>query len=409
MRPQALNSVTAVSEAEWITLTGTADIDSDHRYLRFREHLEPGENLLITTRTTEGLRGAAHGAMSTPASGLASNPWKLLGAPTALRLKEDDAEGAALRREHFAVALAAADRRSLDRDESIWEALTRGLGPCFTVRGFDRSELILPPGVDGGERERTSAALVSAIQHEAVLCGAGSVVFPFVAPDERVLRGVLAECGFRSGVVTGVSQFTTKGCTSYDDYLARLTSRRRSRYRHEEQELRDSSLSLAEVRLHDHVERIASLEAQTVAKHGGRPDPAIIARSRALMARLMPDEVNVPAVADDDGNLIACGLHLLGGRSVLAMAYGCDYGVDERSMSYPWTCFYHPIRSAVRNGLESVRLGFEAFEAKVIRGAEIEVRETWVWLPNSAALNRLGSLLEFLHGRNTEYFAGLVG
>jgi hypothetical protein len=45
--------------------------------------------------------------------------------------------------------------------------------------------------------------------------------------------------------------------------------------------------------------------------------------------------VHISAV-ERDGEIIACALLLQGAKSVLCLSYGCDYGVADRSMSYPW-------------------------------------------------------------------------
>jgi predicted N-acyltransferase len=220
-----------------------------------------------------------------------------------------------------------------------------------------------------------------------------------------LLRESLAEAGFRGGALTGASWIDVRGCGSYSEFLARMPTRRRRRYRLEEQELRQAAgFSVGEVSLADNAERVAVLEAQTLAKYGAQVDPEAIRQTRIELVSRLPDAVRISAV-ERDGQIIACAMHLQGHKSVLCLSYGCDYGVPDRSMSYPWAVFYHPVQMAIAHGADMVRLGLEGFEAKTMRGAVVEARELWVWTPDTTTLGRLGDLLDMVSARNTEYLA----
>lgn len=409
-RVSVLRSVDDVPAAEWEELAQQADIDLSRGFLRFREFLEPGASALLTISSAGRLRGALHGVLSVRESGLTSDPWKFVSAEAVLRLRDDEAaaEAARLRRLQRELACAAAGEHA-DRDTPPWQVLTRGIGPCFVVREFDRSELLSHPEASPAETERLAEQLVLAAQAMVLDNGAGAVAFPFVSPGDGLLRQVLAAAGFRGGAMTGASWIDTRGCGSYQEFLARLPTRRRRRYRLEEQELAQAAgLRAGEIDLLENAERVAALEAQTMAKYGGQPDQEDIRRARVALAGMLPDAVRLCAV-DRDGAIIACALHLRGPRSVLCLTYGCDYGVADRSMSYPWAVFYHPVRMAIAAGAGALRLGLEAFEAKTIRGAVVEARELWVWTPDPGALGRLGELLDMVGARNAEYLARFPG
>nr|ACZ13462.1 hypothetical protein [Streptomyces luridus] len=404
-----LSSVDEVGPAAWEELTKAADVDSSHGFLRFREYVEPGRSVLFTLGPPERPRGALRGVVAVPGSGLTSDPWKFVGSQAVLRLDAgtDEAEAASLRRAQRDLVRAAADpagRAGDDGGEPLWQALTRGLGACLVVREFDRSELLCHPEADAAEARSVAARLVRAAQTSAAEHGAGAVAFPFVSPRDTLLRSVLTEAGFRGGAMTGASWVETGGYGSYEEFLAVLPSRRRRRYRLEEQRLLEApDLTTAEVDPVRNAARIAELEARTLVKHGGLADAEAIRRARIELADRLPDDaVVIPAVIRD-GRIIACALHLRGPRSVVFMTYGCDYDVEERGPAYPWAAFYHPIRTAIAHGASSVRLGLEGFEAKTRRGAVVEARELWVWTPDAAALARLGDLLELVGERNTSY------
>lgn len=405
-----LRSVDDVPAAEWDELTQEADIDFSRGFLQFREYLEPGESVLLTIRSAGRLRGALRGVMTVPGSGLTSDPWKFISTEAVLRLREDEDEARAtrLRRAQRALVRAAAGKGA-DGDAPPWQWLTQGIGSCLVVREFDRSELLCHPEADTAETEHITARLIHEAQAIALDMGAGAVAFPFVSPREGLLREALAAAGFRGGALTGASWIDVRGCGSYTEFLARMPTRRRRRYRLEEQELLQADgFSVGEVGLADNAERIAALEAQTLRKYGAQADAEAIRRTRVELASRLPDAVRISAV-ERDGQIIACAMHLQGPKSVLCLSYGCDYGVTDRSMSYPWAVFYHPVKMAISAGSDSLRLGLEGFEAKTIRGAVVEARELWVWTPDTAALGKLADLLDMVGARNTEYLARFPG
>ena len=405
-----LRSVDDIPAAEWAEIAQQADIDLSRGFLQFREYLEPGPSALLTIRTAGRLRGALHGVMSVQESGLTSDPWKFITAEAVLRLEgdEDTVEAARLRRVQRDLVCAAAGEHA-DGDTPLWRVLTRAFGPCFVVREFDRSELLFHPETSPAEAERLAEQLIRGAQAMVLDNGSGVVTFPFVSPRDGLLRQTLAEAGFRGGTMTGASWIDTQGCDSYQEFLARLPTRRRRRYRLEEQELLQApDMRAAEVDLLENAERVAALETQTMIKYGGQPDPEDIRRARVALAGMLPDAVRLCAV-ERRGQIIACALHLQGHKSVLCLTYGCDYGVPDRSMSYPWAVFYHPVRMAITAGAGALRLGLEGFEAKTIRAAVVEARELWVWTPDSAALGRLGEVLDLVDARNTGYLARFPG
>ncbi|MFG2985021.1 peptidogalycan biosysnthesis protein [Streptomyces sp. NPDC048258] len=408
---EILHTVEDIPSAEWNELTREEDIDSARGFLRFREYLEPGDGVLVAARRAGRLVGALRGVVAVPHSGLSSDPWKFVTSDAVLRLgegpQEDPVSAAALRGLRDELVLGTAARTAAPGTTGtgapLWQALTRQAGPCLVVREFDRSEVLADPGLDPAQRELVVAHLVRQAQISAAGHGAGAVAFPYVSPSDTVLRRVLAECGFRGGALTGASWIRTGGFTTYEEYLESLPSRRRRRYRQEEEQLRASGLAAGEVGLRENAGRIAVLEANTLVKHGGKPDAEAIRQARVALAGMLPEAVRIPAVRRDDGEIIACAMHLLGRKSVVFMTYGCDYSVEDRAGAYPWAAFYHPVRTAVESGVPAVRLGLEGFEAKARRGAVVEARELWVWTPDRGLRGRLGELLDLVGGRNTAH------
>ncbi|MEU9301681.1 GNAT family N-acetyltransferase [Streptomyces sp. NPDC048269] len=408
------DSAAHLTTAQWEDLYGSGYADRGHGYALFRERVEAGPSALVTAADGTGWCGALHGAVTTPASALFSHPWKLLTAEQLRRPEEDGGQQAC---ETHAALLRTALGESAGPDGLAVPdaaALTAVLGEAVVFRGFDSTEAGLRDGLDAPARRRTLRALLAHTQ-DAVRDGlAGAVCLPYVRPQDTDLRAVLAELGFRSAVLTGVSDFDLGGVSSYATYLEALPSRRRRMYRKEEQAVADSALSLGVWPLDGNVERVVALEARNIAKHGGLPDREALIAARSAMAGLLGDHLRVPvavrtgAGAGDD-ELAACGIHMADDDSYCVLMYGADESVSDAGPVYPCLTFYEPLRHAADHGLRTVRLGFEAFSAKLRRGARLSRRETWLWTPDADRLAALHRVMEFLSARTSTHFERLTG
>lgn len=405
------DSVTDVAERDWAELGGTHRVDSCHGYLHFREHVEPGRPVVVTAHDAQGLSGALHGAATTPGSGLFSHPWKLLTAPQFRRAEGDgeDGDGAAARAEHAArvgeVCGAAPPPASALQADGVpgAGALTAALGEALVIRGFDTSQAQLRTEPDAEAARRTALALLRALQTSVREGAAGAVALPYVREDDAPLRAALTEAGFRSARLTATTEFEVPAGMSYEELLTGLSRRHRHRYRKEEREFGAAGLRLEHRELADVVQRVAELETSNTAKHGGRADREKVAAARTAMARLLGKRVRVP-VAVRDERVLACGLHLADGGDYCVLLYGSDAeGAEQLSTAYPCLTFYEPLRHAAAHGGARVRFGFEGFGAKLIRGATLRARETWLWVPDPAELDAVHRLLRFLESRWTAY------
>ncbi|ORT57361.1 GNAT family N-acetyltransferase [Streptomyces sp. CB03238] len=400
-----------IPPADWRIVAGDDRLDLAHPYLAFREHVEPGRPVALTLADQHGPAVAVHGALTTPSTALFSHPWKMLTSPQFLRADERPAEAAALRAEHTALIEAVAGPATAPgsgETPAPHLALSRALGEALVIRGFDSSEVIRRPDLPPAARLRASTDLIAAAQ-DAIRDGlAGAVVLPFVDPGDQELRQVLGARGFQQAELTAISLFDLSRHPSYDAFLASMPRDRRYRFRSEPRALETAGLRLETVRLDDTVERVTELEVATARKYGGTPRPDALLATRRAMAGLLGHAIRVPAVRRPDGTIIACGLHLADGQAYYALVYGCDYGDPERSTSYQCVNFYDPLRYALDNGIRRVRMGFEAFAPKLLRGARLVPRETWLWVPDRRRLEALGRLLRFLGERCGPYLAALA-
>ncbi|MEV0224780.1 GNAT family N-acetyltransferase [Streptomyces sp. NPDC050704] len=405
MKTHLHDSAARLTAPQWAALYGTRHADRGHGYALFREHMEPGAPVLVAAEDDAGRCAALHGALTTAGSGLFSHPWKLLTSEQLLRPEEPGADRARADRERL---LTAVTGTAAQPDAA---ALTTALGEAVVFRSFDSTEAGLREGLTTEARHAALRALLAAAQ-DAVRDGlAGAVCLPFVRRDDLPLRTGLAELGFRQAALTAVSDFDLTGVSSYEEFLASLPSRRRRMYRKEGQAVADSPLTLGTWSLTGHVKSVAALEARNIAKHGGQPDPVALVAARSAMAELIGDRVRVPVVlrADEADEPAACGIHLTDDDSYCILMYGADETVPAGGPVYAHLTFYEPLRHAADHGLSRVRLGFEAFDAKLRRGASLSPRETWLWLPDAARLDTLHQVMQLLGTRTEAHFARLTG
>jgi len=392
-------SVGDIPADDWRALA--RGVDQSRAYLTYRERLEPGDPVLVVIRDSAGPAAALHGSLTTPRTALFSHPWKMLSSDQFLRLSgEADADREPVR-DH---------QRLLDEllgPGPRLEGFAARIGEAMVLRGFDTSAALLRSGLSEDAKLVATLILLRRLQGLVREGAAGAIVLPFVHPADALLRRALAETGFCAGVLTGASVFDLSGTRSYEDFVATLPGRRRYRYRKEQQAFASAGMTTRTVMLEDHLERLADLEANNIERYGGTPDRTRLAAVRAEMAKLLGPAVRVP-VAEIDGSIVACGIDLVDENSYLVLAYGCDYSVAEHQKAYPQLLCYDPIRFATSHGLTQVRLGFESFHAKVQRGARLETRETWIWLPSVSAMRPLTSLLAFLSTRTRAFFGSLV-
>ncbi|MDQ3402093.1 MAG: hypothetical protein M3548_01685 [Actinomycetota bacterium] len=398
VRDQVSSGIETVPAESWDALAAEADIDLGRTYLRFREHLEPGDPVLLL-HNDDGPAAALHGSLVTDRTGLFSHPWKLLTSGQVLRATNDELARREAERDTLIDALT-------DETGPAWQRLSRAVGATYVVRGYDSSELIARPGVDVA---RAADRLLALAQRQARTDGWGAVVLPFVREDDEPLREGLARAGFRSATITGVSDIPVSGASTVDEFVRALPSRRRYRYRKDFQALDATDHRRGELSLERDMDVIVEMEAGTMSGHGGSVDPAQLRAARRFLVENAPDLVRVPAVSDASGPF-ACGVHLVGRRSYLVLTFGADYRVrtEDSGGAYHWVTCHAPVEHCCATGLERVRLGFESFEAKAQRGAVVVPRQTWFWLPDSELFDRVAAIHDLVSGHTTEYLGGVA-
>ncbi|SEM58901.1 GNAT family N-acetyltransferase [Streptacidiphilus jiangxiensis] len=414
---RVLPGLGGLDRAHWDGLTGTARVDHSYDYLCFREYMEPGAAFVATAWQDGDLRGALHGACSTPDSALFSHPWKQLSSPQFLREEAQPQEasgpGPVENELHRRLGELTGTPHTPGAPAAGPRELTERLGECLTVRSFDSSEGCLRTGQQQGPAaQRLLERLVGSLQRqvsEGLAGAAGAVAVPYVRPGDQALRAALASCGFRRGVLTGVSTFQLPQQQNFEGHVAGMVKRRRRRFKNELAEFDRSGLRLStRSLLGADLDRIVELEYRNSVKHGGTPDLARLRQARATMGELLGERLRVP-VLELGGEIVGCGIDLFDERSYIGLSYGFDYahqGAEPWSrVAYPMLAFYEPMRFCLERGLREMRMGFEAFLPKSVRGARVEPRECWIWHPDPTLLAGLGAVLDLFTARSESFFA----
>jgi len=398
------DTIGAIDAGEWDGLTSGA-IDQSHCYLSFRELVEPGDPVVAVAQAGGRAVAALHGSGTVAGTALFSHPWKMLASPQFLRASElGDPASAARSATHDSLLRRLCAGRG---EGPAWERLAAALGEVTVFRGFDTTSAALAPDLPGDQRTTAMLALLGALKNHAAAGVPQGIALPFVHPLDDALRAALASSGFCRGVLTGVTVFDTSGAGSLDEFQAAQPKGIRRRYRSDLAAFGSSGMSIRTVTVTGCLDRLVELEAANLERHGGTPDRARLAATRSSMARLLGQALRVIGI-ERDGSLVACGIDLVDDRNYLGLVYGCDYAEPDLPLAYRQLVCYEPVRYATSRGLGQVRMGFEAFEPKLYRGARLETREMWMWLADEAAMGSLADLLEFLSVRSMAYFAGLV-
>lgn len=386
----------------WQVFGSAGAIDRSQQYRLFREVVEPGRSFVALATAGERALACATGAWTTPATALMSDPWALLTNRQFLRLSDEAADAEPVDGCWRALLRSlGGNRRATDRAR-----LHSVLGPCLVVRSFDSSEVLLAEGLHRADRRRALAAVVARLVVAATENSAAAVAFPYVEAGDVELQGVLRAAGFVSGAFTATSIFDLGGVTSYTELEQGLPARVRRRFRREQRSFLESGLLLTDIDLAQELDTIVRLESGNVRKYGHLTADGALHRVRMAMARLLGANVRVQVARDvSTGEFAACGIDLFDQQNYLGLVYGQDYNRPQ-GMLYPMVSYYGPMHFAISRGIRWMRMGFEAYLPKVIRGAYVEPRQTFIWHPDPAKLQLIEELLALLSERFTKAVGG---
>lgn len=160
----------------------------------------------------------------------------------------------------------------------------------------------------------------------------------------------------------------------FDDFLARLTSRKRKSIRKERKQVSDQGIEFQRVNGADISDRVLDgfylFYRATYLKRGQRPY-----LNRDFFQRLfrqMPEHVHI-VLALKQGEMIASALFLRGRNTLYGRYWGC---LDEYNQLHFETCYYQGIELAITLGLQHFDAGAQG-EHKLVRGFEPLFTHSW--------------------------------
>ena len=212
---------------------------------------------------------------------------------------------------------------------------------------------------------------------------------------------------------------------SFDEWLARRPRQRRSTIRRELRHFEEAGLTggiahAGEDTLPGLIAELAPILVSSEARFGNAMNAEAVAATLERQRLALGDAFAMFHVRDRAGRLVAGATAFLDARTVHMRWGGVDRVHAGDHLEYFHVACYQPIRFAARSGRTHVRLGMESFEAKLLRGAELEPRfaiaisdvEGWASASASttaAAMAKLDALLErFPAAMGREARAGLA-
>ena len=226
--------------------------------------------------------------------------------------------------------------------------------PFTPVTGRRR---LVPPGPD---EAKLKAALLSAAIQITDDNRLSSLHINFLDSDDA---GALNEAGL---LMRADQQFhwANDGYSSFDDFLAALSSAKRKNLRKERKRAQEGlifrHLTGNEI-TEDHWDAFFEFYMDTGARKWGTP--YLTRQTFSMLGERMGENLLL-ILAEDDGFPIAGALNLIGSDTLYGRYWGCN---DMRPMLHFETCYYQAIDFAIERGLEYVEAGAQGGH-KLARG-----------------------------------------
>lgn len=226
--------------------------------------------------------------------------------------------------------------------------------PFTPVTGRRR---LVPRGPDKGQLK--AALLAGAIQlaEENKL---SSFHINFVDQDD-------AETLANTGLLSRTDQqfrWVNDGYSTFDDFLAALSSAKRKNLRKERAKAQDGLTFVhltGDAITEDHLDAFYHFYIDTGSRKWG--SPYLTRLSFSLLRERMADDL-LFIFAMEDGEPIAGAMNLIGSDTLYGRYWGCS---DQRSMLHFETCYYQAIDFAIERGLQYVEAGAQGGH-KLARG-----------------------------------------
>lgn len=194
--------------------------------------------------------------------------------------------------------------------------------------------------------------------------------FYFLAPEAPFMNKLLQAQGYM-GLRSQYCIWRNEGYRTFDDFLLKLKTGRRTKIRRELRTIRESGVEIsmvpAAVAPSSFYDEMFELYMNTWTKHMGLEIPPFLNRKFFKLLEETYKPRTVFSVARQNGRIIAMAIFYLKGGSLYGRYWGCH---EETPFLHFAVCYYYPIDYAIRIGIEMMDPGFGG-EHKLHRGYEI--------------------------------------
>ena len=224
-----------------------------------------------------------------------------------------------------------------------------------------------------GDRE-AAGQLLDELSEALVEQGYSGLHINFTQPDaDAIFRG-------REGWLERIGcqfHWHNRGYRDFQDFLDRLTSRKRKQLRKEREQVMGQGIAFEWREGHQLSETewdfVYACYANTYHVRGQAP--YLTRDFFSLLAERMPASIRV-VLAEQNGRPVAMAFSLIGGDGLYGRYWGCLDAFDRLHFE---TCFYQGIEQAIAAGLSRFDAGAQG-EHKLIRGFEPVITRSWHYL-----------------------------
>ncbi len=244
--------------------------------------------------------------------------------------------------------------------------------------------LLVRPGPDAERRQKLLAAAAVEVARRL---GASSLHLTFVTEEEWRALGA-------QGFLQRTDQqfhWRNEGYVTFDDFLARLSSRKRKTVRKERAEALGRGLTIERITGADlreeHWDAFFAFYQDTGNRKWGHP--YLNRRFFSLLGEAMADRCLL-VMAKRDNRYIAGALNLIGGDCLYGRYWGA---IEHHPCLHFEVCYYQAIDYAIEHGLARVEAGAQG-EHKLARGYMPVTTYSAHWIANAAFRTAIANYLD---------------
>ncbi|GGT16625.1 hypothetical protein GCM10010271_19390 [Streptomyces kurssanovii] len=272
--------------------------------------------------------------------------------------------------------------RLTDAERARWDDLAEALPaarrdqyPSVALSVFGSHHgIVHAEGRTAAERREVLSELPRLLDDAARTLGCRSSALLYLGDEEAGPIGPAARALGHTPAVLGAESVLRLGTADWDGYLAGLASRKRRRTHRELAEYEDAGFrTVIRTGADALTGPVVDLQVALRAKYGLPGGRERVQRDFDAIRDTVGDSALVLS-AERDGETLGFVLYLRSGDAL----FGRTAGFDERAKGVYFALTYHEtVRWSLANGVRSIWYGLAAYDAKKLRGCDLEPRHGW--------------------------------